>query len=205
MHEMFHVDSIGNPPPNLPVLDLDIRLENAERTVTAYGAYYSKVLARVRTNAGFWAMQNSDNLVFYATSTYYTSLAGGYPSRPFAEDVPDGDPLYPPPGGASVFNFNNNTLNIQNASAFIADAVPISAATSTCRNGTVTNITSTVTLVDISHIRSKHGLPSKLPIITELLEINLVSRFGNCRRRFTNYDCLNATTACEYYSHIVVS
>jgi hypothetical protein len=122
-----------------------ILLEGQQTWVPAYGAYYAKILSRVRDNAGIWVLQNAENLMYFAMSSYYASLEG-YPSRPFAVDRPVGNPQA---RSYSTFYFENNTLHIQNRSDFSASAYTIPPASSTCGLDTDES-SATITFVETS-------------------------------------------------------
>jgi hypothetical protein len=151
MHEMFHIDTIANAPPNLHVYDLWVFFRQRGRWIKAYGAEFAKVLARTRVNTGAYVMTNAENLMYFAMATFYQSVLNGeYPSRPFAQDVPEGNPTPHRPG--SIFEFDNDKLGVQNSTAFAMAALS-TTPTISCGVGAQsfpTSLSSTVTFDEAS-------------------------------------------------------
>jgi hypothetical protein len=151
MHEMFHISRIANSPPNLRVYDLWIYLHQRRTWLQAYGAELAKVLARTRINTGAYVMSNAENLMYFAMATYYQSVLNGeYPSRPFAQDVPEGDPTRRRPG--SIFEFDSDKLGVQNSTALAMVALSTTPTTS-CGVGAQslqTSLSSTITFDEAS-------------------------------------------------------
>jgi hypothetical protein len=115
MHEMFHINRVSSVPPNLHVTDMWVQYL-PRRWFQVYGAYEAKVLARTKTNTGSYIIQSAENLMYFPMVTYYQAVLNGeYPSRPFAQDIPIGNPQRHRP--YSIFDFTDQTLKISNESA----------------------------------------------------------------------------------------
>lgn len=99
LHELFHINSMAHRVayrvPHVYDRKFQIYSPNAKGLVTlnAYGAEYTKTLARWTTNTGWWVATNADNLAQYALAMWVTSRIGAYPYYPVVSEKPATDPF----------------------------------------------------------------------------------------------------------------
>ncbi|MCJ1402570.1 hypothetical protein MMC11_005790 [Xylographa trunciseda] len=95
-HEATHLDYFMNAPPNAQTSDWLVTIKTGRKfdDYEAYGAYYTKVLAKYN-GKGYYTQRSSDNLAFFALAKYVQSQIGSYPQFPVAIQRPYRAPRLP--------------------------------------------------------------------------------------------------------------
>ncbi|KAJ5703414.1 glycoside hydrolase family 18 protein [Penicillium malachiteum] len=94
IHELLHINWVSKADRgiNPSIHDMKLRIADTSGKTSdylAYGAHWTKVLAKWRINPGYWTLRNSESLSLYAMALYVQKALGNiYPHLPLAPETP---------------------------------------------------------------------------------------------------------------------